>query len=285
MQSDWHHLIVQPGAKFVPRQLARRFAPILGRTAIDEAQRLRYSGGWLFRDGEAETVALLAEVCEADGVAATAFVTPLPIPPTLVDRIVSAEFDGERLILETPLEQIECSIGDVIALDLGVIGDALGARDQKQQEMHRWAEGALLGLSFRQVRGSLLECGLGRPIPQAHLVIRGRRPFLRIERGTRFPRQTEAGGSQALDNWLHFFDQFKNAIPPDRVLPEVESFWRDGIIEPVLWHRIEERESRLAWLRSWVDHGGGVDQGGGDDPEHREEEGAEEPSADPSDAD
>ena len=236
----------------MPRDLGGRFAPIIGATAIDEAQRLRYCGGWLWRDGDAELVDRLRIEAEGSGVACQVHVTDGEIEPETTERVLTASLEDGHLFLEIPNELVDVPVEVVLALDIGVVGETRHARTPSEEEMHRWAEGMLAGLSFPLVREALLGCGLGRPNPQIFLALPERPRFLRIERGTRFPALIAETGPQALDGLLHFLDHLLAELPVGRALPEVTRFWEEGGIEPVLRYRIEERENRLSWLRAWL---------------------------------
>lgn len=248
----FHHLIAAPGERFVPRELAARFAPIVGATALDLAQRLRYSGGWLWRDGEEGTVERLAAAAREHGIRCAALRTEGPIPPEATARVVTAELEGGRLLLELAHELVDISPAEVSALDLGIIGTRQPARTPKEEELHRYAEMALIGLSFPRQREALHGCGLSRPNPQLFISVEGRERFLRIERGTRFPLLVAESGPQAIDALFTFIDRLLAELPPGRALPELSRYWSEGTIEPLVFHRIEERENRLTWLRAWL---------------------------------
>ncbi len=254
--STFHHLIAEPGTRFVPRELGARFAPVLGSTAIDEAQRLRYCGGWLLRDGDEETVAQLQKEAMELDIRCHAITTEGEVVAEATERVLTADLDEGRIFLELPGELIDVAESEVMALDLGVVGAPQTPRNTQQEEMHRWAEGMLVGLSFPHIREGLLGCGLARPNPQVFLAVPDREQFLRIERGTRFPTLLEEAGPQALDALLLFIDRLLTALPEGRALPEVTQFWSDGAIERVLRRRIEERENRLSWLKAWLRVGG-----------------------------
>ena len=102
MRSEQHHLIAHPGATFVPRELAGAFAPLLRRTALDEALRLRYCGGWLIRDSDEETVAALRAAVDQVGIAASTVVTESPIEPAAIERVLSVSLDGDRMQVPFP---------------------------------------------------------------------------------------------------------------------------------------------------------------------------------------
>lgn len=250
--STFHHLIAEPGVRFVPRELGARFASVLGATAIDEAQRLRYCGGWLWRDGDEKTVALLEEQATELDIRCHAITTEGEVVAERAERVITADLDGGRIYFELPGELIDVAESEVLALDLGIVGETQAPRNAQQEEMHRWAEGMLAGLSFPHIREGLLGCGLARPNPQVFLAVPDRDQLLCIERGTRFPTLVEEAGPQALDALLLFLDRLLAALPEGRALPEVTRFWNDGKIEPVLRHRIEERENRLSWLVAWL---------------------------------
>jgi len=253
IEEIFHHLLAAPGERFVPRELAARFAPIIGSNAVDEAQRLRYSGGWLWRDGDEETVARLAEAARAHGVRALSHRTMGPVRPEATERVVTAELEGGKLLLELAHELLDLSPSEVLALDIGIIGSMQGARTPREEELRRNAEAMLMGLSFPRQREALHGCGLSRPNPQVFLALPERDRFLRIERGTRFPTLVAEAGPQAIDGLLHFIDRLLAELPPGRALPEVTLFWAEGRIDPLVRHRIEERENRLSWLRAWLE--------------------------------
>lgn len=274
MSGPVHHLIIEPGETFVPRALGARFAPIVGATAIDEAQRLRYAGGWLWRDGDEETVEALAEVARDEGLAIRRLHSDGRVDPVRTERVLTADLERGHLFLETAHELVDVAVDSIDALDICVVGEPRAARRPKEEEMHRWAEGMLMGLSFPQQREALLGCGLARPNPQVFIVVGER--FLRIERGTRFPALIEETGPQALDSLLLFIDRLLAILPPGRALPEVERFWSEGVIEPVLHHRVEQREQRLTWLRAWLEVSGTTaGPAASDAPARREEDGEE----------
>jgi len=256
IEEEFHHLIAAPGERFVPRELAARFAPIVGSNAVDEAQRLRYCGGWLWRDGEEERVALLAEAAREHGLRALLHRTAGPVRPEATERVVTAELDGGTLLLELSHELVEVSPEEVAALDLGIVGTSQWARTPAEEQMRRQAEAMMMGLRFPRQREALHGCGLARPNPQLFLALADRERFLRIERGTRFPALVAEAGPHGIDGLLVFIDRLLAALPAGRALPEVSRFWSEGRIEPLVRHRIEERENRLSWLRAWLDRTG-----------------------------
>jgi len=254
MENSFSHLIAVPGSRPKARELARHTAPVFDVTRLDEAQRLRYCGGWYLRDGTATVADELEKILVQQEIAAIRLQTPEPIAPVNPERVISADLENETLFLETSRELVDVKIASLRAIDLGVVGESQSALNQQQAEMHRWAEAMLTGLSYPEIRASLLGCGLRRPNPQGFLAVPERERLLRVERGTRFPVLCQESGPQALDSLLLFIDRLLTAAAPGVALPEVTTFWHDAVIEPVLRHRIEERDQRLSWLSTWLQH-------------------------------
>ena len=265
MTEVWHHILAHPDAEIAPRTLARAIAPHVHRTAIDETQRLRYSGGWIWRDEPDERIAdHVARECAALSIDHIRLTTDAPIPLTPIEPVVRLDLEEDVLIAEVPGEVVEFSFRDVTALAVGVTGTRRGALDAKERGVHRQVEGMLMGLSFTEVRAALLETGLARPQPQAYLALAGRAPLLRLERATQFPTLTrESGSAIGLDGWLAFVDRALEALPARRILPGVREFWNGGAIDPLLWDPAEHREPRLAWLRHWLDRHGDLESSPG----------------------
>jgi hypothetical protein len=197
-------------------------------------------------------VARLAEATLAHGVRCLPHRTIGPVAPEATERVVTAELEGGRLLLELAHELIDVAPEEAQALDIGIIGSPQGARTPREEELRRHAEAMMMGLSFPRQREALHGCGLSRPNPQLFLALSGRARFLRIERGTRFPTLVGEAGPQAIDGLFLFIDRLLAALPPGCALPEVTQYWRDGTIDPLVRHRIEERENRLSWLRAWL---------------------------------
>ncbi len=254
MENVFTHLIAVPGSRAKARELARHTAPVFNVTQLDEAHRLRYCGGWYLRDGTAAVADALEEILVQQELAVIRIQTPEPIPPANPERVISADLENETLFLETSRELVDVEISSLQAIDLGVIGESQPALNQQQAEMQRWAEAMLTGLSYPEIRSSLLGCGLRRPNPQVFLAVPERERLLKVERGTRFPALCQESGPQALDSLLLFIDRLLTTAAPGVALPEVTDFWHDAAIEPVLRYRIEEREQRLSWLSMWVQH-------------------------------
>lgn len=258
MAETWHHILAHPDATFPPRTLARAIAPLVHRTVIDETQRLRYSGGWIWRDEpEVEIVERIASACEELGIPIARSETDAPIPPSPVEPVASAHVADERLFLTTPFRSLEVPVEECLACALGMTGTPRGKLDEKQEQVQRQVETMLIGLSHPHVRSAILGTGLTRPRPQVYLALAGLSPLFAIERTTRGPRQEEgSAGAIGLDGWLAFVDQLLAVLPDDRILPGIREFWEGGPIDPLLWDPPEHREPRLAWLRHWLDlHG------------------------------
>ena len=250
---EWHHLLVPPGVAFVPRQLAGELARALGRVALDEAQRLRAGAGWILRDEEGDAVEQGARVLTDFGLPFERFTTVEPIAPAEFSRVRVARLEAGTLTAELHRESVTVDLAEIVAVDLFVVGQPRPALDKRGQEMQRWAEGMLIGLSYPALRQALFDAELSRPDLQAYIALPGRRSFLRIERGTRFPDLDLAESPQGLDRWLLFFDRLLASTPAERVLPEARAFWERAETNAVVRVRREEREQRRSWLRTWLD--------------------------------
>jgi len=263
MAERWHHILAHPDAIFPPRELARAMAGGVRRTVLDETQRLRNCGGWIWRDEPEEEVADAVEAaCREVGVRMFRCETVSPIQLCPVTPVEAAALDGQGLRLRWRRGELEAPVESALALMIGVTGQPRGRLGPREEQVHRQVESMLSGLSFHHLRAALHGSGLTRPRPQLYLGLPGQVGLLRLERDTRFegPSGETAddgtdGGASAigLDRWFAFVDRLLAAVPEDRILPGVREFWREGELDAVLWDPPEHREPRLSWLHHWLE--------------------------------
>jgi hypothetical protein len=256
-----HHVILAPGTKFVPSQIARDTAPIRGQILFDEIRRLNFCAGWLLRDGTEKQARSIIEIAKKNQLDHRYSVTDGTTTKVEIIRTIRIHLEQDRVEVITPKEQRWIALSTIRALDLSLTAEdiedeaRLDPEIRRAQVLRSLAELMMVG----SPAGDLLEKISGSPIlnPQPRLLLLGPDAIAwSLDRSTVFPELAAQGAVQSLANLLRFTGMLIGSVGHHQTTPETRSLWQNGDLAGIRRDTPEEQQARIEALHSWMQAGG-----------------------------
>jgi len=268
--SRFHHVLISPGHRYQPVEIARLTAPILGKVLFDETRRMKVCGGWWLRDGEEQQGQAIARVATQQRAPFLHVESATPSPRVEIIRTIRISLDDDRLKLVTPRQERQIPVSSIRALDLSLSAeDADDAQEgdldaRRARILRGLAEAMMMGTPAGDLLEKISESQLINPQPR--LLLLGPDPQAwAIDRSTVFPDLASQGAVQSLANLLRFSGIVIGSLHQDRTTPETRALWRQLDLSGIRRDSLEEQQARIEALHMWIQHGGSL----GEAPETR----------------
>lgn len=257
----YHHVIVAPGCRIVPSEIAQHTAPIFDRVLFDEIRRLNLSAGWLLREGTEKEAHSIVEVAQKFQLEHRHIVTDGSSTKVEMVRTIRIFLEDDRIEVVTPRQTRWIALSTLRALDVSLAATDI-EEDEVQDPAQRRAQ-VMRSLAELLMTGSpagdLLERISESPIldPQPRVFLLGPDAVAwSLDRATVFPELAAQGAMQSLANLLRFTGMLIGSVADGQTTPETRRLWQEGDLNGIRRDSAEEQQARIEALHSWTQDGG-----------------------------
>lgn len=257
----YHHVLLAPGARFVPAEIAVHTAPIFERVLFDEVRRLNLSAGWLLREGTEKEAEAIGEIANQFELAHRHVITEGSSTKVQTVRTIRISLEGDRIEVITPQESRWIALSTLRAIDVSLA--AVDAEDDEIRDPSQKRAQVLRSLAELLMTGSpagdLLERISESPIldPQPRVFLLGPDGIAwSLDRATVFPELATQGAVQSLANLLRFTGMLIGSTSDEQTTPETRWLWQNGNLDCIRRDSPEEQQARIDAIHTWTQDGG-----------------------------